>query len=164
MVGILFYFTARDENRIDLLSAKPDVVVDVTGFQWSWEFQYGQNSVDGVTQVGEMWNGKQGTAGNEGDLPLLEIPEHETVRFNLKSNDVIHSFWILPFDFKRDVLPDHPNHFQPPSTAVMTPSGAARRRLRATGRIVRIKIVTPAQFKAWISSQQSLQNAHQVLE
>ena len=63
MVGVLFYFTARDENRIDDLSAHPDVVVDVTGFQWSWEFQYPQyavkNSANGVTEVGEMWNGEQ---------------------------------------------------------------------------------------------------------
>jgi cytochrome c oxidase subunit 2 len=169
MVGILFYFTARDENRIDLLSAKPDVVVDVTGFQWSWEFQYPQypvkNSVDGVTQVGEMWNGKQGTAGNEGDLPLLEIPEHETVRFNLKSNDVVHSFWILPFDFKRDVLPDHPNHFQvtPTATLYSGPDTIGRCSelcgLYHSRMLFRIKIVTPAQFQAWISSQQSLQNA-----
>ena len=66
---------------------------------------------------------------NENELPLLEIPEHETVRFNLISNDVIHSFWVLPFDFKRDVLPGHPNHFQvtPTSTltAARTPSAAA---------------------------------------
>ncbi len=64
MVGVLFYFTARDENRIDDLSAHPDVVVDVTGFQWSWEFQYPQyavkNSANGVTEVGYTWNGQLG--------------------------------------------------------------------------------------------------------
>src|SRR5262249_13851253 len=64
MVGILFYFTARDENRITALSAHPDVVVDVTGFQWSWEFQYPQykvkNSAHGVTEIGAMWNGQLG--------------------------------------------------------------------------------------------------------
>ena len=31
MVGVLFYFTARDENKIDDLSAKPQVIVNVTG-------------------------------------------------------------------------------------------------------------------------------------
>ncbi len=55
-----------------------------------------------------MWNGNNGPGNNENELPLLEIPAHEQVRFNLKSNDVIHSFWILPFDFKRDVLPGSP--------------------------------------------------------
>ncbi len=169
MVGVLFYFTARDENRIDSLSAHPAVVVDVTGFQWSWEFQYPQfpvkNSADGVTEIGYMWNGSLGKAGNYGDLPLLEIPDHETVRFNLRSNDVIHSFWILPFDFKRDVLPGHPNHFQvmPTGTLYSGPDTIGRCSelcgLYHSRMLFRIKIVTPAQFRTWILAQQKLQNA-----
>jgi len=173
MVGVLFYFTARDENKIDNLSAtcsRPScVVVDVTGFQWSWEFQYPQfaakNSANGVTEVGPMWNGQLGAASNEGHLPLLEIPEHETVRFNLTSNDVIHSFWVLPFDFKRDVVPGHPNHFQvyPTATLYSGPDTIGRCSelcgLYHSRMLFRIKIVTPAQFTAWISAQQKLQNA-----
>ena len=27
------------------------------------------------------------------------------MRFNLTSTDVIHAFWIVPFEFKRDVSP-----------------------------------------------------------
>jgi cytochrome c oxidase subunit 2 len=169
MVGVLFYFTARDENNIDALSAHPDVVVDVTGFQWSWEFQYPQyavkNSDAGVTEVGYMWNGDVGKANNTNELPLLEIPDHETVRFNLRSNDVVHSFWILPFDFKRDVLPDHPNHFQvtPTATLYSGPDTIGRCSelcgLYHSRMLFRIKIVTPAQFKAWVTAQQKLQNA-----
>ncbi|HUC21540.1 MAG TPA: cytochrome c oxidase subunit II [Streptosporangiaceae bacterium] len=173
MVGVLFYFTARDENKIDNLSAtcsRPScVVVDVTGFQWSWEFQYPQytakNSANGVTEVGAMWNGKLGAGDNEDDLPLLEVPDHETVRFNLTSNDVIHSFWVLPFDFKRDVVPGHPNHFQvyPTATLYSGPDTIGRCSelcgLYHSRMLFRIKIVTPAQFTAWISAQQKLQNA-----
>ena len=169
MVGVLFYFTARDENKITALSAHPDVIVDVTGFQWSWEFQYPQypvkNSAAGVTQVGYMWNGELGKANNTNKLPLLEIPAHETVRFNLRSNDVMHSFWILPFDFKRDVLPDHPNHFEVYPTATMYSGPDTFGRcselcgLYHSRMLFRIKIVTPAQFKAWITAQQTLQNA-----
>jgi cytochrome c oxidase subunit 2 len=167
MVGVLFYFTARDENRIDDLSAHPQVVVDVTGFQWSWEFQYPQyavkNSANGVTEVGYMWDGVN--PGNEAELPLLEIPDNETVRFNLTSTDVIHSFWILPFDFKRDVIPGHPNHFQ--VTATSTLSGGPDSIGRCTElcglyhsrMLFRIKIVTPAQFTTWILAQQAKQNA-----
>jgi cytochrome c oxidase subunit II len=169
MVGILFYFTARDENKITALSAHPDVVVDVTGFQWSWEFQYPQypvkNSPSGVTEVGEMWNGVLAQGNNENELPLLEIPAHESVRFNLVSHDVVHSFWILPFDFKRDVLPDHPNHFEvtPTATLYSGPDTIGRCSelcgLYHSRMLFRIKIVTPAQFKAWVLAQQTLQNA-----
>jgi len=169
MVGILFYFTARDENKITALSAHPDVIVDVTGFQWSWAFQYPQypvkNSPAGVTEVGYMWNGNLGSANNTNELPLLEIPEHESVRFNLRSTDVVHSFWILPFDFKRDVLPDHPNHFEvtPTATLYSGPDTIGHCSelcgLYHSRMLFRIKIVTPAQFQAWISAQQTLQNA-----
>jgi cytochrome c oxidase subunit II len=173
MVGVLFYFTARDENKIDNLSAtcgRPScVVVDVTGFQWSWEFQYPQykatNSANGVTEVGAMWNGELGAGDNEDQMPLLEVPDHETVRFNLTSNDVIHSFWVLPFDFKRDVVPGHPNHFQvyPTATLYTGPDTIGRCSelcgLYHSRMLFRIKIVTPAQFTAWISAQQKLQNA-----
>src|SRR5215471_8048725 len=60
MVGILFYFTARDENFINKTSAHPDVIVNVRGFQWSWEFDYPQYKVASsqtgdVTQLGQMW-------------------------------------------------------------------------------------------------------------
>jgi cytochrome c oxidase subunit II len=169
MVGVLFYFTARDENRITSLSAHPNVVVDVTGFQWSWEFQYPQypvkNSSSGVTELGAMWNPNLSLAASYSQLPLLEIPDHETVRFNLTSNDVIHSFWVLPFDFKRDVLPGHPNHFEvnPTGTLYSGPDTIGRCSelcgLYHSRMLFRIKIVTPAQFKAWITAQQKLQNA-----
>src|SRR5215831_3977994 len=162
------------------LSAKPAVVVDVTGFQWSWEFQYPQytvkNSAHGVTEVGPMWNGRLSAPDNgsnclnpqtpqDCNLPLLEIPAHETVRFNLVSNDVVHSFWILPFDFKRDVLPDHPNHFDvfPTATLYSGPDTIGRCSelcgLYHSRMLFRIKIVTPAQFTAWITAQQKMQNA-----
>jgi cytochrome c oxidase subunit 2 len=169
MVGVLFYFTARDEDRITSLSAHPSVVVDVTGFQWSWEFQYPQypvkNSAGGVTELGAMWNPTVSEADSYSQLPLMEIPDHETVRFNLVSEDVVHSFWVLPFDFKRDVVPGHPNHFQvtPTATLYSGPDTIGRCSelcgLYHSRMLFRIKIVTPAQFTSWITAQQKLQNA-----
>jgi cytochrome c oxidase subunit 2 len=172
MVGVLFYFTARDENYIDKLSAHPDVVVNVIGFQWSWEFQYPQyragspknmNGVKGatnvVTELGAMWNPNQ--YSNHQRLPVLEIPEHKTVRFNLVSLDVVHSFWIVPFEFKRDVIPGHPNHFEVTPTRTGTWTGRCSEfcGLYHSRMLFTVKIVTPAQFKQWIKTQQMLQNA-----
>jgi cytochrome c oxidase subunit II len=165
MVGVLFFFTARDENYVDALPAHPDVVINVTGFQWSWEFQYPQYKVPKseygeVTEIGQMWNGD--LPGNENQLPLLEVPIGETVRFNLASTDVIHAFWIVPFDFKRDVIPDHPNHFE--VTPTTTYSGIGRCTelcgLYHSRMLFRVKVVPAAQFKAWIAAQQAQQNSH----
>jgi cytochrome c oxidase subunit 2 len=157
MVGVLFYFTARDENFIDKLSAHPDVIVNVTGYQWSWQFQYPQYKVPAsethyVTEHGYSWPGR---------LPVMEIPTGETVQFNLSSTDVIHAFWVVPFEFKRDVLPDHPNHFEvtPNKTGTFTGRCTELCGLYHSRMLFTLKIVTPQQFRQWITTQQALQNA-----
>jgi cytochrome c oxidase subunit II len=160
MVGILFFFTARDENTIDSLAAHPNVVVNVTGYQWSWQFQYPGYQVPGsptgdVTMNGEPWSPSYGNS----QLPVLVIPEHEVVRFNLVSTDVIHSFWIVPFNFKRDVIPGHPNHFEVTPTRIASGIGRCTELcgLYHSRMLFRWRIVTPAQFSSWIHAQQALQ-------
>jgi cytochrome c oxidase subunit 2 len=160
MVGVLFFFTARDENYINRLPPHPDVTVTVTGFQWSWQFQYPQYKVPGtvngdVTITGEPWEPGQGTRG----LPLLVIPTNRTVRFNLISTDVIHAFWIVPFEFKRDVIPGHPNHFEvtPIRTGTFIGHCTELCGLYHSRMLFIVKIVTPAQFHQWISAQQAAQ-------
>jgi cytochrome c oxidase subunit 2 len=167
MVGVMFFFTARDENYIDKLSAHPDVVVNVIGEQWTWTFQYPQYPVRGsvpgsqtdVTELGVTPNPDVSLSSQH--LPLLEIPENETVRFNLTSIDVIHAFWIVPFDFKRDVVPGHPNHFE--VTAIKTSTSIGRCSelcgLYHSRMLFTVKVVTPAQFRQWINAQQAQQNA-----
>jgi cytochrome c oxidase subunit II len=170
MVGVLFFYTVRDENTIDDLSAHPDVVVNVTGFQWSWSFEYPQYPIkaaardcagDGVCELGQSWDGKLGAGDNENQMPLLEIPEHETVRFNLVSVDVIHSFWIVPFAFKRDVIPGHPNHFQVTATTTSSSIGRCSELcgLYHSRMLFRVKIVPKAQFNTWVHAQQTQQDA-----
>jgi cytochrome c oxidase subunit 2 len=160
MVGILFFFTARDENYIDKLSAHPDVTVIVTAYQWGWQFQYKDYAVPGspygyVTMNGEQWSPQTGNS----QLPLLVIPENETVRFDLVSTDVIHAFWIVPFEFKRDVIPGHPNHFEVTPTRLDSGIGHCTELcgLYHSRMLFRYKIVTPAQFSQWIHAQQALQ-------
>jgi cytochrome c oxidase subunit II len=160
MVGVLFFFTARDENYIDSLSARPNVTVNVTGFQWSWQFQYPGYRVPGsptgdVTMNGEPWSPG---AGNS-QLPTLVIPDHQVVRFNLVSTDVVHSFWIVPFQFKRDVIPGHPNHFEvtPIKTGFWIGRCTELCGLYHSRMLFRLRIVTPAQFSTWIHTQQAAQ-------
>jgi cytochrome c oxidase subunit 2 len=157
MVGILFFFTARDENYIDKLSARPAVTVTVVAWQWSWQFQYNNYPVPGgyVTENGLPWSPE---AGNS-ELPVLVIPEGETVRFNLVAKDVIHSFWIVPFEFKRDVIPGHPNHFEVTATKLASGIGHCTELcgLYHSRMLFKWRIVTQAQFNAWIHAQQAAQ-------
>jgi cytochrome c oxidase subunit 2 len=112
-----------------------------------------------VTELGATWNGS--VPGNQGRMPVLEIPVGETVRFNLTSTDVVHSFWIVPFEFKRDVIPDHPNHFQvtPTHTGTFTGRCSELCGVYHSRMLFTVKIVTQAQFRQWIAAQQAQQTA-----
>lgn len=137
IIAVLFYFTARDESALLKTSKKPDHVVNVVGFQWSWAFNYLENTdgnkstsaidssaldaipdkwkksapagADGVYDVGTPGTRNPQT-GNPG--PTLWLPKGETVQFVLTSRDVIHSFWVVPFLMKQDVIPGHTNVFE----------------------------------------------------
>ncbi|MCX4582727.1 cytochrome c oxidase subunit II [Streptomyces sp. NBC_01481] len=135
IVSVLFYFTARDETKLLALS-KPAHTVNVVGYQWSWGFNYIENvagstgdakadknlgaipdkyRADFPANAGGVYDaGVPGTRnpqnGNPG--PTLWLPKGEKVRFILSSRDVIHSFWVLPFLFKQDVIPGHTNVFE----------------------------------------------------
>lgn len=47
------------------------------------------------------------TLGTTEEVPVLVVPEDTAIQFDLASADVIHSFWVPEFLFKRDVFP-HP--------------------------------------------------------
>ncbi len=103
IIAVLFTFTARDQSEINKLTKNPDVTVHVVGFQWSWQFNY--DKVNGQ-------NGDLQITGRPGEPPQLVLPVGERIRFVETSPDVIHSFWVIPFLFKRDVIPGRTNEFE----------------------------------------------------
>lgn len=48
------------------------------------------------------------TVGTTEEVPVLVLPTDTPIEFNLASADVIHSFWVPEFLFKRDAFP-HPD-------------------------------------------------------
>ncbi|MFI8853869.1 cytochrome c oxidase subunit II [Streptomyces sp. NPDC053499] len=141
IISVLFYFTARDETKLLATSKKPTHVINVVGYQWSWGFNYIED-VDGdpktdvnthkaldkeLSAIPDRMTkgfpkGAEGvfTAGTPADKnpqngnpgPTLWLPKGEKVQFILTSRDVIHSFWVLPFLMKQDVIPGHVNRFE----------------------------------------------------
>ncbi|WP_370318120.1 cytochrome c oxidase subunit II [Tessaracoccus sp. OH4464_COT-324] len=105
IIGVLFLYTMRASEAVLDMEAEPDLVVDVIGQKWSWTFNYHGEEIPGIGV----------DAHNRGTLekiPDLYLPVNKTVKFNLDSADVIHSFWVPAFYFKLDVIPGHPNSFQ----------------------------------------------------
>jgi cytochrome c oxidase subunit II len=103
MIAVLFDFAVTTENVVLKTVANPDVKVNVVAFQWGWDFSYdGTKSPDGTTSPDPLVH----TVGSSTAVPILVIPVKKTIQYTLQSKDVVHSFWVPDFLFKRDVFPD----------------------------------------------------------
>jgi cytochrome c oxidase subunit 2 len=123
VIAVLFYFTARDENYLEKTSAHPDVVVNVTAFQWSWQFDYPSPQDPKWTDPTAHPQIVASVVGQAGQKPVLVIPVGKKVRFNLETKDVIHSFWVPAFLYKKDVMPGYHNNFEVTATKTGTYEG-----------------------------------------
>jgi cytochrome c oxidase subunit 2 len=107
MVLVFFFFTVKVQNDVLPASDKTgpaDHTIVVVGQQWSWTFNYAKDdALDGNTTVYDP--------GTTADPPTLYLPVDEKVKFELRSPDVIHSFWVPAFLFKMDVVPGRDNRF-----------------------------------------------------
>ncbi len=98
IVSVLFYFTLSTQDFVLKKIPNPNLKVSVIAFQWNWEFDYqGYKTPDGQTVK---------TIGSSAEIPVLVLPTNETIEYDLLSTDVIHSFFVPAFNFKRDVFPD----------------------------------------------------------
>lgn len=108
IIAGLFYRTVIVENNVNHLSKNPDVYIQLVGFKWNWQFNYLEDHGKKVTY--ENSDQPLSTIGTDDLIPVLVIPKGETVQFVEHSPDVIHSFWVPEFLFKRDVIPYGPDH------------------------------------------------------
>ncbi len=92
-----FAFTAKTMGDIETGPAKSDHTIQAIGKQWSWDFNYTNENVHE--------SGIQGQNGTEQGIPTLYLEVNKSVEVDLQSRDVIHSFWIVDFLYKKDVFP-----------------------------------------------------------
>ena len=77
--------TGLNEIRAKLGEQSDELVVQVHARQWSWSFTYPQY---GITV-----------------RDRLVVPAGRRVRFEITSEDVVHSFWVPAFRLKMDAVP-----------------------------------------------------------
>ena len=100
-----FAFTADTMEKIE----KPvdsEMHIQVIGKQWSWDFNYKDNNVF-ETGVQSQFDGE---LGSEAALPTLYLPVNTSVEIELTSRDVVHSFWVIDFLYKKDTFPGKTNY------------------------------------------------------
>ena len=102
-----FAFTARDMAAIEAKTENPDVVIEVIGKQWSWDFNYVNENVY-YSGIQAQFTGREENIMET--LPTLYLPVGKTVQIDLTSRDVIHSFWVVDFLYKKDMFPAMTNH------------------------------------------------------
>ncbi len=114
MMAVLFGKTVELQNELLDTEQEADVVVNVVGKQWSWDFNYVNEDVYITgTQAIELSRGEPGLPET---LPTLVLPVDARVEFVLTARDVIHSFWVPQFLQKLDMLPGRVNVFQVTTT------------------------------------------------
>ena len=131
LVLVMFAWGAAVYFRITRPPANA-IEIYVTGKQWMWKVQH----TDGHREMNE-----------------LHVPVGQPVRLTMASEDVIHSFYVPAFRFKRDVVP---GRF---ATAWFEATRPGRYHLfcaefcgtRHSGMIGWVYAMKPADYQAWLS-------------
>ena len=119
IIAGLFYRTVVVEDNVNHLSKSPDVLVQVDAFKWNWQFEYHTYKDASGATITTAYPGLANplaphdprvpfylsTVGSDNEIPVLVIPLGRTVQIIEHSDDVVHSFWVPQFLFKRDVIP-----------------------------------------------------------
>jgi len=135
--GLDFLLMLRTMNEV---KAPPpdarDVNVQVVGHRWWWEFDYPELGI---------------ATANE-----LHIPVGTAVQINLKSVDVIHSFWVPQISGKTDVIPGQNNTMWLKGDKVGQFLGQCAEFCGTQHAYMRFKVFVDSQedFDAWVANQQ----------
>jgi cytochrome c oxidase subunit 2 len=141
MVCGLFAITYAAERHVETIAGSQDLIVNVTGFRWGWRFEYPELGIR--------------VTGTSHAPPQLVLPEGKTVRFDVSSVDVDHSFWVPAFLFKRDAIPGLQNVFDWTPTALGTFRGECGEFCGLDHALMTftVRVTSPAQFAAWARAQ-----------
>lgn len=210
IISGLFYFTVRVQETMLHKEPDPEVVIDVTAFQWNWKFGYnkvdfhdGTYTYDGADPeaAAALASGPSGARGEHGgewgtiagknpedrsylpfdevetlgtstEIPVLVLPAGKRIEFRLASADVIHTFWVPEFLFKRDVFPDpRPNNSDPVfQVSEIDQTGAFVGRcaeLCGTYHSMmnfEVRVVEPNEFKAYLDQRRAGKTNAQALQ
>ncbi len=142
VVAVFFFHTVTSQNEVLKEVENPDHTIEVVGSKWQWAFNYLDED---ATQGEEVYD-----FGTPDQPAELWLPKGESVRFNLRSPDVIHSFWIPEFYFKMDVVPGRDNTFDMTPTREGTFTGRCAELcgLYHSRMIFKVNVVSPEEYEA----------------
>jgi cytochrome c oxidase subunit 2 len=130
-----YTFDVPDDQRANAYE------ITATGYQWWFKFEYPREQIDGVGPL---------VTGNE-----LVIPAGRPVRINLRTVDVIHSFWVPKRAGKVDMIPNRANHLWLEADEPGYFYGQCAEYCGDSHAIMRFRVVAlpPLEFAAWVAGQ-----------
>jgi cytochrome c oxidase subunit 2 len=143
IVAGLFALSYGAEARIERLDPRPAATVRVTGFDWSWRFEYA--------------GGGPTVTGTPEHPPVLVVPAGRPVHIQITSADVDHAFFVPAFLFKRDAIPGLLSHFD----LVVTRPGTYRGEcaefcgLDHAAMNFTVSAVTPQAYEQWLRERRT---------
>ena len=147
---------------------KMDMTIKVTGYQWKWKYDYLDNGISILSTLDKESNlarqiddfpGKKKPQDVENyllnvDHPLV-IPVNTNIRILLTANDVIHSWWVPEFGWKRDAIPGFVNEAWTNVKKIGTYRGQCAELCGKDHGFMPIvvNVVSKADYKSWVNSQ-----------
>lgn len=167
IVIALFSYSFIVLRNVEHKENPANLTVDVTGFQFQWQFTYCQNDLGKGTNapakpLTDKYQGPCASPTDEFSIigtaktePTVVIPVDEPVEFRLKSNDVIHSFYVRDFLYKLDVIPGRDNKFTVTARETGTFRGQCAELCGLNHALMRfsLEVKTRAEFDKWVAAQ-----------
>lgn len=156
-----FGFTAQQQSAVEQRYENPENVVEVIGKRWAWDFNYVNEDVyfSGI----QVQTDETGEAIPE-TMPKLYLPVDKTTEIRVESRDVAHSFWIVEFLYKKDMIPGQTNYvsFTPTETGVFMGKCAELCGEYHSMMLFEVHVVEQAEYDAYIESLREAGNEGQV--
>jgi cytochrome c oxidase subunit II len=123
--------------------------VTATGYQWWFKFDYPSETAQMPDANGKLVNSPL-TTGNE-----LVIPAGRPVHINLRTVDVIHSFWIPKLAGKVDMIPNRANFLWIEADKPGYFWGQCAEFCGESHAVMRFRVIAlgPREFNDWLNSQ-----------
>lgn len=154
VVFVLVLIVARTEWEVRPRPPEPregdnTLFVTAVGKQWWWEYRY------------EWWNGRKSNvvAANELHIPISGPPgsdQHRPLFLELRSADVVHSWWVPRLSGKTDLIPGRVNmlSFAPLEPGLFLGQCAEFCGTQHANMLLRVSVDSPDEFEAWLANQE----------
>lgn len=156
-----FAFTAQEQASIEKRYENPENVVEVVGKRWAWDFNYVNDDV--YFQGVQVQTDAEGEATEE-TMPVLYLPVGKTTELRLETRDVIHSFWVVEYLYKKDMIPGQTNYMSitPEKTGTFMGKCAELCGEYHSMMLFEVHVVEQDEYDAYVASLRDAGNTGQV--